>query len=447
MMNTKERRRLTLLGQVRVGQITLVGAASALGLSYRQAKRVYGRFKVHGDAGLVHGLRGRVSNRRSDPGVRRRALALYREHYGDFGPTLAAEYLARDHGLRVKPGTLRRWLLGEGLWQRRRRSSRKRLRRERRACFGELVQMDGSPHAWFEGRGEPCVAMVMVDDATNWTHVRFVESETTVAAMRVFGDWCARHGLPRQVYPDRHSIYRVNTKQAREQYDRTGKRPLTQFGRAMEALGVGLICANSPQAKGRVERTNGILQDRLIKALRLAGISDLDQANAFLEQSFLPDYNARFAKAPADRTDAHVPYRSGELDAALCMREDRTVGKDQCIGWAGQVLQLTPGRRSPSLGGKKVEVVVRLDGTLEVRHGRQRIPHTVLAARPKAAVAVRSLAERVADHAPSWKPPADHPWRRAGVGSDRRPRLRPCSAPSSSPAARSPALRKAAIAI
>ena len=425
-MSTKERRRLAVLEQVKAKQITLQAAAGQLGISERQAKRIYARFKADGDGGLIHKLRGKPGNRRSDPDQRQRVIELYREHYVDFGPTLAAEYLARRHELTVKPGTLRRWLIAEGLWQRRRKSRRKHQRRERRACFGELVQLDGSHHDWFEGRGERCVAMVLIDDATGWTHIHFAEAETTQAAMTAFGEWSQQHGLPAMVYPDRHSIYRINTEAADEIEARTGKRPRTQFGRAMDELGVRLTCANTPQAKGRVERANSTLQDRLVKAMRLAEISSIAEANTFVQQTFLPEHNARFAQAPTDAADAHVKVTRRELEQALCVKDNRSVGNDQCVSWEGQVLQLKPPRRMVSLAGKRVQVIQKLDGTVQVQRDGRKVPHQVLAARPARTPAEQpSLAERVAKHAPPWTPPANHAWRkgpatrrsRCGAGS------------------------------
>src|SRR5690606_26978979 len=197
----------------------------------------------------------------------------------------------------------------------------------RRACLGEMVQIDGSHHDWFEGRAPVCVLMVMIDDATGLVLARFFEAGTTVAAMMIFMLWAQAHGLPGLLYPDRHSIYRVNTAAADEQEARTGERPLTQMGRALEQLQVELVCAKSPQAKGRVERMNGTLQDRLVKELRLAGIDTIEAANEFLDQVFLPKHNQRFAVAPADARDAHVPVSQSELDAALCMIEQRVVGR------------------------------------------------------------------------------------------------------------------------
>lgn len=453
-MSTKERRRLAVLAQVEAGRLSLVAASARLGLSYRQTRRVFQRFKVEGDAGLVHRLRGQSGNRRRDPTVRERAVSLYREHYSDFGCTLACEYLAERHGLVVDDQTLRRWLASAGLWRRCRKSPVKRRRRERRASFGELVQIDGSHHDWFEGRSsasadgadgasEPvgnCVLMVMIDDATSWTLARFFDAETTAAAMTMLRLWSLEHGLPLGLYPDRDSIYRVNTKAADEQEARTGCRPPTQFGRAMEELGVQVTCAKSPQAKGRVERMNGTLQDRLIKALRVAGISDMASANTFMAQTFFPRLNARFTVQPANDVDAHRPVSEAELDAALCVREQRKVSKDHCVSWEGRVMQLKVGLGLPSLAGKQVTVRRALDGTVTVRWREHVIEWQALKQRPVRAAPASSLAERVASHRGPQKPSDDHPWRQDGPAT-RRPPAEPGSAPAS--AAPRPALRQA----
>lgn len=243
-MSRKERHRLELLGRVKRGDLKLSKAAELLGVSYRQAKRVYGRYQELGDKGLVHRLRGRPSNRRSASDRRDRVLSLFREKYSDFGPTLAAEYLASEDGQKVAVTTLRRWLFQAGLWTARRRRSEHRRWRARKECFGEMVQMDGSHHDWFEGRREWGVLMVMIDDATNRTYARFFEEETTVAAMTTFRRYVEGHGLPRSLYVDRDSIYEP-TREATidEELAETG--PLTQFGRAMADLQVKLICAHS----------------------------------------------------------------------------------------------------------------------------------------------------------------------------------------------------------
>jgi hypothetical protein len=449
-MSMKERQRLVVLGQVSSGGLTVAAAGGLLGLSERQIRRVWRRYQTQGDAGLVHRLRGRAGNRRMASAGRWRAVALYREHYRDFGPTLACEYLAERHALVVDDQTLRRWLIDAGLWQRRRKHKLKRHRRLRKPCFGELVQLDGSPHDWFEGRlrklpdgvtasAPACCLMVMVDDATGWTEARFFDAETTMAAMTILRVWATNHGLPQALYPDRHSIHRRNDKQADQIAARTGKRPPTQFGRALLELGVKLIWAGSPQAKGRVERMNGTLQDRLVKALRIEGISELPAANRYLDEVFLPRFNAKFAVAAADATDLHTTPPQGALDEALCVRETRTAGQDQCVNWEGQVLQLRPQSKSglPSLAGKQVTVRRSLDGQIRVLWREQVIAYTLLAQRPRPDKPQPSLTQRIASHQPPRKPSATHPWRSPAVTA--RPRVGDRSATAR--AAPSPPLR------
>lgn len=414
-MSQKERRRLGVLEQVQAGVLTLIEASDRLGLSYRQTRRVYQRFRRDGDAGLVHRLRGRPGNRRGDPSVRQRAVALYRAQYADFGCTLAAEYLREKHDLDVHIETFRRWLIDEKLWHRRRKSPVKRRRRERRARFGELVQLDGSHHDWLEGRGDRCVLMVMTDDATGVTEAQFFEGETTVAAMTMFKQWSMRYGLPKEVYPDRHSIYRVNTAEADEVEARTGKRPLTQFGRSMQALNVKLTCAKSPQAKGRVERMNGTLQDRLVKALRVEGISDMESANRYLRETFLAKLNEQFAVAPREVDDAHLPVDEAELDGALCVRDERVVARDHCVCWEGRVLQLKPGQGMVNLAGKRVMVERSLAGDVRVVWRDVVIEHTPLPQRPQREPAKASLVERVAKLKGPKKPEANHPWKKRAI--------------------------------
>jgi len=409
-MSVKERARLGILSQVEAGHLTLVEAGGLLELSYRQVRRLRQRYRKQGDAGLVHGLRGRPSNRGHDRSLREAAVALYRAHYSGFGPTLACEYLASRHQLVVDDQTLRRWLTAAGLWRRCRKAPRHRRRRARKACFGELVQLDGSHHDWFEGRRADgiCVLMVMIDDATSWTYAQFFEGETTHAAMVMLRDWALAHGLPRRLYPDRHSIYRVNTQNAEEIESRTGQRPRTQFGRAMAELGVSITCAKSPQAKGRVERMNGTLQDRLVKALRVEGIDDIAAANVYLQSTFLPQLNARFALAPADATDVHMMVNASQLGAALCERADRVVSKDQCVMWAGRVLQL---HARLNLAHKRVEVRRLLDGQTQVLRHNTLISYRILAVHPPKTVAQPPLKQRNVQDQKPWKPPADHPWR------------------------------------
>jgi hypothetical protein len=302
-MSVIERIRLEAFGRVKRKEITVVAAAELMGLSLRQARRLWKRFKANGDEGLVHRLRGRASNRRLSADVADRVVKLHQERYADFGPTFACEKLVGD-GLELSPDTLTALLKARGLWQRRRRRGRHRKRRERRSCLGSMVQMDGSHHDWFEGRSGRCVLMVMIDDATSQTYARFYLAETTDAAFDVMGRWVKMRGLPRSLYVDGHSIYR----------DEDHPDHPTQFGRACKQLGVELIRAHSPQAKGRVERRNAVFQDRLVKELRLRGISDMAQANVFLDGKFLNELNSKLRHRAQTGTGS-APATGGERGA------------------------------------------------------------------------------------------------------------------------------------
>jgi len=329
-MSVKERVRLEALGRVKRGELTLVAAAELMGLSLRQSRRVWKEFKSFGDAGLVHKLRGRSSNRRLSEDLRERIVKRHQERYADFGPTLACEKLAEDdEDLAISANTLSGLLKARGLWVRRRRRGKHRRRRERRACFGSMVQMDGSHHDWLEGRGPKCVLMVLIDDATSRTFARFYAAETTEAAFHALGGWIKRHGLPRSVYVDRHSIYR----------DEDHPEKPTQFGRAMKELGIDLISAHSPQAKGRVERMNGTLQDRLVKEMRLRNIRSMEQANSYLEAKFVDELNGRYAIAARREQDLHRTMTTDVvLDEVLCVQEPRVVGNDWCVRWRNRWL-------------------------------------------------------------------------------------------------------------
>ena len=364
-MSQSERQRMGIMAGVQADELSLVEAADVLGLSYRQTKRVWRRYRDDGDAGLVHRLRGRPGLRRKPTKLRARILARVQARYPDFGPTLAAEYLAAD-GLAVDHETLRRWLLAGGKRTVRRRRQRHRQWRERKPCFGALVQLDGSHHDWFEGRRAKCVLMVMVDDATNQVWAQFFEEETTRASYDLLAGWSQRYGLPQSLYVDRDSIYRCEgVGSIAEQI--AGQAPQTQFGRAMSQLGVELILANSPQAKGRVERMNGVLQDRLVKALRLAKLKDVATANTFLAQNFLPAFNRKFRVAPASATDAHQAVPK-VLNEVLSWEVERVVQRDWTVASGGQKYQLDKQHEALSLAGKQVVVRTLRDGRVQVVH-------------------------------------------------------------------------------
>ena len=417
-MSGKERRRLEVFSQVKDQRLRLVEAARRLKLSYRQARRQWQRYLKKGDAGLVHGLRGRPSNNRQwREEDRRRALSLYREQYGDFGPTIAAQCLAERDGLVVDHETLRRWLVAEGLWRSRRDRSREhRSWREPRHHAGEMVQMDGSDHDWFEGRGGRCVLMVLVDDATGWTWGRFAASETTEAAMAALWSYVDQRGLPQSLYVDRDSIYVVN-RPATAQENLENAAAQTQFGRAMVELEVEIIKAHSPQAKGRVERANATLQDRLVKMLRLEKISDVAAANAYLAKSFWPDHNRRFARVAAKPLDLHRPAPAeAELDRVLCLREERTVGNDYCVRWNNRFFQLLGRDANLGLAGRAIGVCVHLDGRIELQGRGRVLQHQELPQRPAQPIRVPpSLAARVRGHRGQAVPAPGHPWREPAV--------------------------------
>lgn len=347
-MSRKERARLTIMTGVTDGKLTVVQAAELMGVCYRQGRRIWKRYQADGDAGLVHRLRGQPSARRKPAALRAQALALYaQERHADFGPTLMAEQLAKQK-LVVDHETLRRWRMAAGQHTVGRRKQAHRQWRERKPSFGAMVQMDGSHHAWFEGRGPKCVLMVMVDDATNRMRARFFEEETTRASYDVLEGWVRKHGLPASLYVDRDSIYRCEGEPSVAQ-QLVGQAPQTQFGRAMEQLGVELILAHSPQAKGRVERMNGTLQDRLVKELRLAGISDLESANRFLEGKYLRAFHRQFGREAASPLDVHraVPRN---LDEVLSWEEERVVQSDWTVACGGEALSTGPAARGDEPG-------------------------------------------------------------------------------------------------
>jgi hypothetical protein len=412
-MSWKERARLVVMKQVQEDELKLIEASEVLGLSYRQAKRVWSRYELQGDLGLVHAARGKPGKRAKPAELKARILVRYDERYPDFGPTLAAEYLAEE-GLEVDHETLRRWLLAQGKPRMRRRRQRHREWRERKPCFGAMVQLDGSHHDWFEGRAPRCVLMVMVDDATGRVWAQFFEEETTRASYDIFEGWVRRWGLPQSLYVDKDSIYRCEgVGSIAEQI--AGKEPQTQFGRAMEQLAVELILANSPQAKGRVERMNGTLQDRLVKALRLAGISDMARANEFLAKEYLSGFNRKFQVEPSSQADAHrgIPR---ELNPVLSWEEQRGVQKDWTVVCHNQWYQLDRQHEPLGLAGKKVIVRTLRDGTVQLEHQGVKLRWQKLSGRPQR-VLKESLVVRAA-RAPV-KPAQDHPWRRGFLRAGR----------------------------
>lgn len=364
LMGSKELVRAKLMERVKEGQLSVREVAARLKVSERQAKRIWARYRERGEAGLLHGNQGRPSNRRLDGQLREAVVQAYKLHYSDFGPTLAAEELAKRQGLEVDHETLRRWLLVDGAWTRKRRRSEYRSRRTRRPRFGELVQFDGSPHAWLEKRGPECCLMNMVDDATGRTFAFLTEAETTEAAMRLLWGWIERYGIPQALYCDRKNAFVLDREPSIEE-QLAGVEPESPFQLACRKLGIQIILAHSPQAKGRVERNHGVYQDRFVKLLRIEGIDSIEQANRYLETTYLPAVNGKFAKSPAEPEDAHAPLLNGtDLRDLFCFEQQRVVSRDYVLQFARRLYQIPPRTRARPQPGARVTVRKWLDGTL-----------------------------------------------------------------------------------
>jgi transposase len=405
--------RVEVLSRVKAGTLSVRSAATLLAVSYRQAKRLVRRYRAEGAKGLKHRSAGRASNHARPTAERERALALVREKYSGpvnvrFGPTLAAEHLASEDGVIVHHDTLRRWMWTAGLWSRVRTRAPHRQRRERKAHFGELVQLDGSFHLWYEARAPRGCLMNLVDDATGRTLARLGGEETIWAAVDVLRRWIEAYGVPLALYTDWKNVY-VRVPNAEEQV--TGAVPLTQFGRMCASLGIQIIAASSPQAKGRVERNHGTHQDRLVKKLRRLGIADAPAANAFLEATYLPEHNGRFAQAPASTDDFHRrrPSRA-TLDRVLQLEETRVLSNDWVIRYDARCFQVA---RQSHHAPARSTVVVRenASGAIEIRYRERLMQWTEIAAPVKPTPAAKRTPLSTAPHRPA-RPSADHPWRR-----------------------------------
>jgi transposase len=410
-MSGRELTRVEVLSRVKAGTLSLGSAATLLSVSYRQAKRLARRYRAEGAKGLQHRSAGGASNHARPPGERARIMALVQEKYSGpvdvrFGPTLAAEHLASEDAVIVHHDTLRRWMLAAGLWSRARRRAPHRQRRARKAHFGEMVQLDGSFHLWYETRAPRGCLMNLVDDATGRTLARLGDAETIWAAVDVLRRWIEAYGVPLALYTDWKNVY-VRAPSAEEQV--TGVVPRTQFGRMCAALDIQIIAASSPQAKGRVERNHGTHQDRLVKKLRRLGIADAPTANTFLATTYLPEHNARFACAPASPEDFHrrTPNRV-TLDRTFQLEETRVLSNDWVIRYDTRYFQVA---RQSHLAPARSTVQVReaVTGALELRYrGRLMRWTEIPAPLPRPALASR----RAAPRKPVTRPSADHPWKR-----------------------------------
>jgi hypothetical protein len=363
LMSDRELRRLEVLQDLDRQRLTPAAAGQLLGLERRQVFRLLKAYRIEGPTGLISKRRGRRGNRRKPEALRRAVLTIIRQWYWDFGPTLAAEKLREDHEIAIGRETLRQWMIAAGLWLDRKQRKSIHQPRPRRECVGELVQVDGSEHWWFEARGPQCTLLVFVDDATSrLMHLQFVESESTFAYFHAARAYLEAWGKPVAFYSDKHGVFRVNHPGA------LGGDGMTQFGRALHALNIDIICANSSPAKGRVERANRTLQDRLVKELRLAGAATLADGNTLLP-AFITDYNARFAKPPANNKDLHRPLRAGDdLDDAFAWKEERTLSQALTLQYDKVVFILEPSEQATAAIGKRVTVVDYPDGRLAIRY-------------------------------------------------------------------------------
>jgi len=402
-MSQREIRRLHLIQQVLEKKITQQEVAGILQLSSRQIRRIVKRIREAGEHGICHQGRGKPSNQRIPKKVKEKILAQYREKYADFGPTLASEKLSESKGTAISKETLRQWLIAEGLWKRARKDRSHRQWRERKGHWGEMIQVDGSHHDWLEGRGPGCVLMAYIDDATNHVYAKFYHYEGTLPAMESFLGYIQRYGIPQILYLDRHSTYQSQAKPTiHEQLE--GILPMSQFERAVGELGVEVIHANSPQAKGRIERLFRTLQDRLVKEMRLLGVATIEGANTFLK-TYLPVHNMRFCVLAAKPADLHRPIPKGvDLKKTLCIKTERALRNDATVAHHGKLYQI-----EEKVKAKKVFVEERMDGQRYITDQGRALKYKEITTRP---VRVNETLERSPKARRAISPPADHPWRR-----------------------------------
>ena len=405
MLSGKERDRLKVLHELQGGHLTQDEAAGQLGISDREVRRLLVRIGAEGDGGVVHGLRGRASNRRLPESLRSRALKLVKAKYRDFGPTLACEYLAKDDAVEVSKETLRGWMMAAGLRRGKRRQVEEvHVWRPRRSCRGELVQWDTSVHDWLEGRRPRLYLVAMIDDASSQAYARFVEQDSTEENLRVLWGYLEGWGRPVEFYTDKSSLFTVN-RPVLEAADEAVKEELTQIGRALRELEIGWMPAHSPQAKGRIERFFGTAQDRLVKGLRLARADTLPAAQTYLEEEYLPHWNQTFTVLPAGSTDAHRPLRAEhELAAILSLVEERIVTSDYTIRYQGRIYQIARRDIRPGLRGGRVRVEQRLDGSTAVKFRQHRVRVAECQAQPKTPLAREPVI------APKAGPKVVHNW-------------------------------------
>jgi hypothetical protein len=412
MASREELKRLYVVKKVIDRELSQIKAGELLGLSERQVRRIEERVLKEGEKGIVHRLRGRESVRKIDGRKQKQVIKVYRTKYAGFGPTLAVEKFKEIEGIEVSKETLRKWLIGEGLWERKRKNRGYRQWRERKEYLGEMVQVDGSHHAWLEGRGPKLVLMGYIDDATGRIYCRFYDYEGTWPVMDSFKRYVRKYGIPQSVYADRHSTYQ-SWRETRIKEELEGKDPQSEFGRALEELEVRLIAAYSPQAKGRVERLFGTLQDRLVKEMRLKGIKTKEEANEFLENGYLRQYNERFSVQAVKKQDLHQKVGKIDLNRILCIKAVRAVRNDYTISYSGRLYQILEKTRAQT-----ITVEEQYNGTIKIYNDKEHLQYKEIVCRPYDGKMVKKRKETQVEQAgKQWVPPADHPWRKFKVGA------------------------------
>lgn len=417
VMSKKEQDRSEVIRLYVEGSIKQKEAAKRLGVSTRQIRNVAHAYRLHGAHGLIHGNRGKASNRKIREASKQSALQWVRKQYWDFGPTLAHEKLTEDHGFAFSVETLRQWMIEDRVWVSKSKKDKRAFQmRERRSRFGEMIQIDGSPHDWFEGRVPKCTLIVFIDDATSrLLALRFFPSETTEAYMTCLKRYLAQYGRPVSFYSDKHSIFRIN------QEDAASGEHLTQFGRALKTLDIEAIHANSPQAKGRVERANQTLQDRLIKEMRLAGISSMEAGNAFLA-SYMTTHNRKFAVEPASDVDAHrcVLHNQQELACILSIHSKRKLSKNLTLQYNNTLYQVKSKGLGYAMRGATVTVCEDFENNVTLFYNGKALTYETWkrGEKPPAIRDAKEINQAVMQaiqaqaQRQNWTPAPDHPWRK-----------------------------------
>ena len=401
MLSQEERKRLYVIHKALEGELKQVEAAQILSLSFRHINRIVNKVRKEGDKAIAHKSRGKPGNRKLPEATKDKTVKLYRKRYKGFGPTLFAEKLLLHHETRVSDETLRNWLIASGDLKKTRKGRTHRKWRERKNHFGEMVQMDGSHHDWFEGRGDKSVLMGYIDDATGEAFGRFYEYEGTIPAMDSFKHYTLEYGLPISVYLDKHTTYKSTAKPTIEE-ELNSTEPLSQFERAMKEIGVKVIHANSPQAKGRIERLFKTLQDRLVKEMRLEGIKTIQEANKLL-QGYLPLYNKRFAVKPLKEVNLHREIPEDlNIDKVLCIKTERALRNDFTVAHNKKLYQIEDKIRTP-----KVTVEEKIDGKIAITCKGVCLRFKAITQRPERQNQPKQMIARK-----KYKPPTDHPWRR-----------------------------------